>query len=242
MNVLSVDPISVAHGIHYAVVGVGLAGLFALLGPQLVGSRRTSSGNDEHALRVTELTNQISSGGLGVTLTPMVATWGQADVADRTDPARSLYLPIAVASSAAAAGVHAALGPAHFRELAVFGMFFAGAALAQIGWAAAMILRPSRRLLVAAVVGNSAILLLWLVTRTIGLPGLLAEPEAVGLWDLSCGAWELAIVLSAGRILRADSTMDLRLPAWPDWRPSARTWALGSASLLPVLALFGVGT
>jgi hypothetical protein len=83
-------------------------------------------------------------------------------------------------------------------------------------------------------------LLLWLVTRTIGLPGLLPGPESVGVWDLCCGAWELVVVLTAGRILRAESGVDLRLPAWPDWEPSARAWALGSALVLTVLTLIGV--
>ena len=34
---------------------------------------------------------------------------------------------------------------------------------------------------------------------------------------------------------------DLRLPAWPDWEPSARAWALGSALLLTLLTLLGAG-
>ena len=42
----------------------------------------------------------------------------------------ALLLPLAVVSSTAAAGVHAAMGPLHFREATLFGLFFAGAALA----------------------------------------------------------------------------------------------------------------
>lgn len=236
---ISIGAASVAHGIHYAVVGVGFVGVLALLGPQLVRGRRAPPVADEHALRVLALTEQISTGGLGVKVTPTLpATSARHEVLDH---AQSRYLPIAIVSSAAAAGVHAAVGPAHFREGLVLGLFFAGAALAQVGWSLAMAVRPSRALLIAAMAGNSAVLLLWLVTRTIGLPGLLPGPEAIGLWDLSCGAWELAVVLAAGRVLRAEAGVALRLPAWPDWEPSARTWALGSASLLPVLSLTGVG-
>jgi len=236
---LSVDATSVAHGIHYAVLGVGLVGLLALLGPQLIGGRRVPPVHDEHTLRVLALTEQISSGGLGVRVMPALpATRAGSEVVDHM---RTRYLPIAVVSSAAAAGVHAAVGPDHFRELFVFGLFFTSAALAQLGWSLAMAIRPSHKLLVAAVVGNSAVLLLWLATRTVGLPGLLPEPEAVGVWDLCCGVWELVVVLAAGRILRAESGTDLRLPAWPDWEPSARAWALGSALLLTLLTLLGAG-
>jgi hypothetical protein len=236
---LSLGVTSVAHGIHYAVVGVGSVGLLALLGPQLVGGRRVPSLDDEHALRVMALTEQISAGGLGIRVTPALpATWARSEAVDHV---RTRYLPIAVVSSAAAAGVHAAVGPAHFRELFVFGLFFAGAALAQVGWSLAMAIRPSHTLLVAGVAGNCMVLLLWLVTRTTGLPGLLPEPEAVGLWDLTCGAWELVVVLAAGRVLRAESGTDLRLAAWPDWEPSARAWALGSALVLTLLTLVGVG-
>jgi hypothetical protein len=236
---LSLGVTSVAHGIHYAVLAVGLVGLLALLGPQLVGGRRAPSVDDDHALRVLALSQQIASGGLGVRVTPThPATWARPEVLDHV---RARYLPIAVVSSAAAAGVHAAVGPAHFRELLVFGLFFAGAALAQVGWSLAMAIRPSHTLLVAGVAGNCMVLLLWLVTRTIGLPGLLPEPESIGLLDLSCGAWELVVVLAAGRIALAESGVDLRLPAWPDWDPMARAWALGSALVLTLLTLVGVG-
>jgi len=235
---LSIGATSIAHGIHYAVVGVGVVGLLALLGPQLVGVRRGPL-RDEHAQRVRALTEQISSGGLGVVVAAALpATQVRHDVIDH---ARTRYLPIAVVSSAAAAGVHAAVGPAHFSEGLVFGLFFAVAALAQVGWSLAMATRPSRTLLVAGLAGNSAVLLLWLTTRTIGLPGLLPGPEAVGVWDVFCGAWELAVVLTTVQILRGEPGPDLRLPAWQDWEPMARVWALGSALLLPALSLAGVG-
>ncbi len=237
---LSIGVTTVAHGIHYAVVGVGVVGLLALLGPQLVGVRRSPPGNDEHALRVQALTEQISSGGLGVLVAPPVFPIQVRH--DAVGRARARYLPIAVVSSAAAAGVHAAVGPAHFIEGAVFGVFFAGTALAPVGWSLAMATRPTRRLLLAGLVGNGAVLILWLTTRTLGLPGLLPGPEAVGIWDISCGAWELAVVLTAARILHGQPGADLRLPAWQDWDPAARVWALGSVLLLPVLSLTGVGT
>jgi len=245
---LSIGATSVAHGIHYAVLGVGLVGLLALLGPQLVGGRRGTTVHDEHSLRVRTLAEQIANGGIGVQITPIApSTLTRPQPRDRrTDLTRSRYLPLAVVSSASAAGVHAAVGPAHFREQVLFGIFFAGAALAQICWSVLMATRPSRGLLVAAVIGNSAALALWLTTRTVGLPGLLPSPEAVGPWDLCCGAWELIVVISAARALRADAHatgqhLDLRLPAWSAWEPFARWWVLGSALVLLALTLSGAG-
>jgi hypothetical protein len=239
---LSIATTTVAHGIHYAVVGVGMVGLLALLGPQLVGVRRATSGDDDHSRRLLALTDQISSGELGIRMTPEApSAWPRREVTEHVDLVRARYLPIAVVSSAAAAGVHAAVGPVHFRELFVFGLFFAGASLAQIGWSLAVAIRPSRTLLLAALIGNGAILLLWLFTRTIGLPGLMAEPETVGVWDLSAGAWELAVVVAVARILGAEPDIKPQVPAWPDWEPLARMWALGSVLVLPVLALTNVG-
>lgn len=240
---LSIGATGVAHGIHYAVLAVGVVGLLALLGPQLVGRPRPAAPYDEHSRRVQALAAQISSGNLGVRVAPPVL----GPVPRYVDRVRARYLPVAVVSSAAAAGVHAAVGPEHFREQVLFGLFFVGAALAQIVWAVLMATRPQRSLLVAAVVGNSAVLVLWLVTRTVGLPGLLPAPEAVGVWDLACGAWELVVVLCAARALQAhtdpgaDPDADLRLPAWVDWETSARAWALASVLVLLALTLSGAG-
>lgn len=241
MIALSIGATSVAHGVHYAVVGVGVLGLLALLGPQLVGGRQEGAYHDEHDLRVKAVAEQIAHGGLGV--------WGTPPGPAAPPPARAVvdevvsqYLPIAMISSAAAASVHAAVGPAHFREQVLFGLFFAGSALAQILWPILMVRRPTRAPLVAAVIGNTGILALWLVTRTIGLPGLLSAPEAVGPWDLCCGAWELMVVLAAGRVLRTEDPVDLRLAAWSDWKPFARIWTIGSASVLLALTLIGAGS
>ena len=236
---LSIGATSVAHGLHYAVLGIGALGLLAMLGPQLVGSRRTPTIHDDHDLRVRALTEQIAAGGLGLQLATPPARRLQAPAT--VGAVRGRFLPLAIVSSAAAAGVHAAVGPAHFREQLLFGLFFATSALAQIVWSVAMVSRPSRALLVAAVIGNTAVIALWLVTRTVGLPGLLPTPEAVGPWDLCCAAWELVVVLTAARLLRDEGNLDLRLPAWPDWEPLARSWALVSAVVLLVLTLVGAG-
>lgn len=231
-----VDAASVAHGIHYGVLGVGLVGLSALIGPQWAGGSRAVSLHDEHAQRVRALTDHIATNGLGVSLMPVATT--RDVVRDRVS---QRLLPLALVSSAAAAGVHAAVAPAHFGEGAIFGLFFVGAALLQMVWSLLMVLRPTRTLLVAGVVGNVAVLALWLVTRTVGLPGLLAAPEAVGVWDVICGAFEAVVVVSVVRILHETSGAALRVAPWSAWDPVARGVALGAIALSSGSALVGFG-
>lgn len=228
---LSVGASTLAHGVHYAVLVTGLLGLLALLGPQWTGGRTTHAPRDEHERRVAELHRQLAGGVTTLTAPPGPAL-------RRTGAA----LPIAVISSTAAASVHAAVGPAHFRELFLFGLFFAGSAIAQVVWSLLMVLRPSRSLLVAALVGNSVVLVLWAVTRTVGLPfGLLPSPEAVGPWDLCCGLWEAVVVVACAALLRSRYPVRLHVPTWELWPRSAHVWAVVSVLALGALSVSGAG-
>ena len=240
---LSLSATAVAHGIHYAIVGVGVVGLVVLLAPGLLA--QPSAPRDEHDARVRALRTAIDTDALTTTLQlarTSVARW-QAPVLTTTQ--RTL-LPMAVVSSAAAAGVHAAAGPAHFREATLFGLFFAGSALLQLVWAGAVAVRASRPLLVAGVVGNLAVVALGAVTRTAGLPfGLLPEPEAVGPWDLACAGWELAVAGSCVAALRSlprgAPVSPVRLVDWRQWHPGVRIFAGASVAMLVVLSLSGAG-
>ncbi|MCW2786614.1 MAG: hypothetical protein JWP74_3131 [Marmoricola sp.] len=243
MQVL-VGATTVAHGIHYGVLGVGLLGLICLLAPQFLPARRIRY--DEHERRVLHLADQIAAGtlGHGVDL-PAAPVPAPLVRQARTDPLARTLLPLAVVSSAAAAGVHAAVGPEHFRERFLFGLFFSCSALAQMLWAAAMIRRPSRRLILAAVLGNAAVVVLWLVTRTVGLPfGLLPKPEEIGPWDVSSVVWELTIVAAGTAMLhaRAPGTPSPRLSGWGGWSQTARVWTIASTLVLVTLSLRGVSS
>lgn len=222
-----------AHGVHYGVLVVGILGLLALLGPQWVGAPRSHGPRDEHEQRVAELHQRIAAGSLGTTTAAPPTTFAH------TRPSAAL-LPIVVVSSTAAAGVHGAVGPMHFRELLLFGVFFAVTAVAQVGWAVLMVLNPTRHLLVLGVAGNAALLVLWLVTRTAGLPfGLMPTPEAVGVWDLCCAAWEAVVVIGGLHALRDQTSAPRRLPGYDDWPSSARLWLYGSMFVLGALTLSG---
>ncbi|WP_372727319.1 hypothetical protein [Nocardioides sp.] len=240
------------HGIHYAIVTVGLLGLLALLAPQLSTGRREPQvvgPQDEHARRVAELRSTLSRGSLrtvppGAPPAPgrtTVPADSRSQAAPPQGSTRSLVLPIAVVSSAAAAGVHAAVGPAHVEEGLLLGAFFAVAALAQLAWAARALVAPSRRLLTVGVLGNGAIVALWTVTRTVGLPlGILPEAEAAGPWDLAAVGWEL---VAAGACLVLLSRAGPPRPRREigAWHPAARIWLGASLAVILALPFLGVG-
>lgn len=229
---------SVAHGVHYTVLGIGLLGLLVLLAP---GGRTDRVPLDAHAVRVQALRRAVAAGTLGTSEpTPPPAPPRAA----APTPSARLWLPLAVVSSTAAAGVHAAVGPAHFREQTVLGLFFVVATLAQLAWSIGLVLRPSAALLRVGAAGNAALVVLWAVTRTLGLPGLLPGPEAVGPWDLACVAWELVAVFACveGLLARAAGAPAYRVAGWVDWDTSARLWTEVSVVGLGLLSISGAGS
>ncbi len=256
MTAQTIEAVSLAHAIHYAVLAFGLVGLAVLLAPRFLPVRRVA---DEHELRVLALAGQISSGTLGQ---PGSAPVGAAVESAPVGIVAGTFLPMAIISSASAAAVHAAVGPEHFRERLVFGLFFATAAIAQVAWSWAVVLRPSRRLIAAGALGNAAVLALWLVTRTVGLPfNLLPRPEALGRWDVASVIWELVVVAACLQILQrlplcplpgtTPGTMpgtlrtvptSLHLPGWADWHRAVRGWTLCSMLVLVALSLSGAGS
>ncbi|MXG89738.1 hypothetical protein [Nocardioides flavescens] len=230
-----------AHTLHYAIVGGGALGVVALLAPRWLPS--PSAPRDAHEARVQALRQALAApydatrlleAGRPSYAGPRVGT--PASLSER------VLLPLAVVASAAAAGVHAAAGPAHFREATVFGLFFTAGALAQLAWAGGLALRPTPPLLVAGAVGNLAVVALWATTRTMGLPwGLLPQPEAIGPWDLASVAWELLVVGCCVAALRS-GVPQTRLADAGRWHPGVRWFAVASVLGLVMLSLSGAGS
>lgn len=236
MTAWSLDGVSLlAHGVHYALVAVGLLGLAWLLAPQVVPGAAGVLPRDDHARRVAALREAVATGRL--------LTVGPTTVCARPPATLALHLPLALVASAAAAGVHAAMAPAHLRVLPLFGLFFVAATVVHLAWVAAVLHRPSRALLQAGIVLNLGLVGLWLLTRTWGLPlGLMPAPEAVGPWDLAAAAWELVVVAACAALLRAvppTAYAGLRLPPWVDWHRGATALAALSPVVLLVLTLSG---
>ncbi len=240
-----------AHAVHYALVAGGLIGLGWLLVPHLVtlhapgSSRPTALG--EHELRVAALRSAAATGRLATLAPPAagVVVPVRSAAARPAAPEATLLLPLAIVASTAAAGVHAAMGPLHFREATLFGLFFATAAVAQLGWTALALRSVTPALLRVGVALNLGCVVLWATTRAWGLPlGLMPAPEPVGPWDLAAVAWELGVVAACAVLLRArppTSYAGLRLPAWVDWHRGARAVAVASVLVLLMLSLSGAG-
>ena len=110
--------------------------------------------------------------------------------------------PVAVACallSTGAAVIHFAVLGEHWREWWGYGLFFGVAAWLQLAWAVALLSRASSRLLIAGAVANLAIALLWLVTRTGGVPAgpAFGEAEAATFPDVLATAFEVTLGIAA---------------------------------------------
>ena len=101
--------------------------------------------------------------------------------------------------SVGAAVIHFGFAPTHFSEYWLYGLFFVVIAWLQLLWAGAIVVRPSRWLLVAGALGNEAVVAVWIASRTIGVwvgPNASAT-EAVGFPDLLCTVLESVVVVGS---------------------------------------------
>lgn len=215
-----------AHGVHYGMVAVGVAGLAGLLLPHALQRSASDAPRDAHEARVHELRHRAAAGALTRPTPPPTR------VAVRRDGREAAYLlPVAMVGSAAAAGVHAAVAAPHLATVPLLGWFFAACALAQVSWAVLVLAAPSQRLLRAGVIGNGVLILLWAASRILGL-------EPVSGWDVACAAWEGGTVLACLTLVRAGRPV--RVAAWPDWHPAAQAWLVAAAGGLVLLSTIGV--
>jgi hypothetical protein len=138
--------------------------------------------------------------------------------------------------SLAAAGIHFALIGDHVDEHVAFGLFFAVVAWGQALWAVAMLIAPVRWLLVAGLAGNLAVIVVWALSRTIGLP--LGpdpwSPEAANSADLLATGLELAIVIGCA--------LPLARGVVPAPRKAGRGSALALGASLAVLTSAVIAT
>ena len=139
----------------------------------------------------------------------------------------------AAALSFSAACVHGSVMVTHFREYFLFGLFFAIVTPLQIAWAELVRRTPrARRLLVAGAVGNGAIVVVWLVSRTIGLPfgPERLQTEAVGFKDVLATYAEAMIVVLVTVLLSSKERRPL--PTWT----LVTAWAVAAVGLVAALA------
>jgi hypothetical protein len=139
---------------------------------------------------------------------------------------------------AGAAAIHYAVIADHLEEWWAFGVFFAAMGVAQLLWAALVVASPSHLLVRVGVLGNAAIIALWIETRTSGTligPGG-HTPEPVGVADSVATAFELGVVF-AGLWLAGGIRSSRGTARRVAWTIGGLTWALTSFALLSVLGV-----
>ena len=123
-------------------------------------------------------------------------------------------LRVVAALSLLAAAIHLWVMPEHLEEWWGYGAFFLVLAVAQGLYALVLLRRPSRPFLLLGVAGNLAVAILWLVTRTTGIPLLgphAGEVEEVGVLDLACTLAEVGIVAGLGALAMKDLLTEERI-------------------------------
>ena len=111
----------------------------------------------------------------------------------------SMQMPLAIIAAAlslAAAGIHFAVISEHLEEDVLFGVLFFALGWFQLVWAQVYLIWPRRSVALLAIAINLGAVLVWIVSRTVGLPiGPQAwVPEQVGFADLLASSFELGII------------------------------------------------
>lgn len=134
---------------------------------------------------------------------------------------------------AGAAFIHFGVAGEHFAEWWLYGVFFLVLAAGQVSWAVLCWQSARRALLFAGAVVNVGVLVLWIITRTTGLPfgptpGI---AEAVGVPDVLCAVLEL---VSVGLIIAV--LVRSRRPAiGAPWRARSAMLVTAAAAALVLL-------
>lgn len=133
-----------------------------------------------------------------MTTTTQTVTTSQTTTAGNARMRTSAALPVAATASVLAGFIHYIVLPEHLAEWWVYAAFFTTLGMFELIWAALVFTGRNRPVLLVGVLVNVAVLVLWVVTRTTGLPigPEPGTPEAVGIWDLASCAAEAMTVLA----------------------------------------------
>jgi hypothetical protein len=99
--------------------------------------------------------------------------------------------------SAVAAAIHLSVINEHFQESTLYGAFFLALTAAQFGYVGWILLHPSTAVLKAGAAASAGVVLLWLATRTIGIPigPAAGEVEPFGPADITATASEALLAI-----------------------------------------------
>ena len=182
-------------------------------------------------MNVVSTAAQIAAGAAVAAFTAAVVPLAQR---------RHLYLVTYSIASAAtgAAAIHYAVIAEHFDEWWGFGIFFAASASPSCSGRCSSWRHRSRLIIWLGVIGNAAIVVLWIVTRTAGtlIGPEPATPEPMGLADSVATVFELTIVV-AGTWLGWSVGTGPALSSRLAWVVSGIALVLTSVGLLSVLGV-----
>ena len=125
---------------------------------------------------------------------------------------------VAVAMSLGAAAVHIWVVPEHFREWWGYGTFFLVAALAQGLYGIALLKLAGRWLYPIGIAGNLAIIVLYVVTRTDGIPLLgphAGEVEQLSAIGMASKLVEIILVFALIALWRTTAARPTGKPTGP---------------------------
>jgi len=149
-----------------------------------------------------------------------------------TDSVIARYVGVAQCAAVtffAAACVHLSVMGEHFRQSWMYGLFFTFAAIFQVGYAACLLIKPSKVLIAMGMAASAGAIVVWVISRTFGVPvgpsaGLV---EPVGPLDL------MAVMAECGSIIYLAIALEKKVAA-PCWRWKSWTWA--RLASVPVVA------
>jgi hypothetical protein len=161
---------------------------------------------------------------------------------------RALLMPTATLSLAAA-GIHFAVIQEHLDEYALFGYLFLVLAWFQAIWPIPFVMRRSALLGWLAVVVNLGAVLVWIWSRTTGLPigADPGKPEPLGALDVAASVFEIVLVIWVLLLMthRTRGALEARkMPARDAWLAAAMSSALivvvaSAAFVAPVAGSMG---
>lgn len=175
-----------------------------------------------------------------------LARWAAQGPAGRSLPVAAWIVPVVAFLSGAAGVIHLLVIEPHLEASRLHAALFAGVAAFQLLWAMGYPARPSRWLGWSAVMVNGGTVVVWVVSRTIGLPGWLdggaVEPVALAdtgstMLELGVVAWLLAILWRPMRVRVVDDRCLTRADA-----ALATAMVIAAASLLTLGAIAEVAS
>jgi hypothetical protein len=134
---------------------------------------------------------------------PVFLVWRLLDRRPATARRTRPMAAVAAWSALAAGLIHFIVVPEHMQESSLYGGFFVAATAAQVGLAVLLARRSAAWLLVGNIAVQVALVSVWALTRTVGIPlgpeaGMV---EAVGVLDSVCVGAQLVSAAACGLLL-----------------------------------------